>query len=531
MADHPRAGLPASAPHPRQADVALAPSPARQPRHLCRSAVMFGTSGHRSSSIDTAFDDQHFAAICQAICDYRRDQHIIGPLFVGHDAHGLAEPAWQTAIEVFAANDVTVFADSRDHRTPSPVMSRAIVRHNYNGRGNGLADGVVITPARNQPEDQWLKYVGVDGGRASTATTAWISARVNELYVGKLRRVRRVPFAKVTIASCDLLGDYVEELGSVVDLDTIRRAGVRIGADAFGGASSLYWQAIAERHLLDITAVEDGCDCALRIDRCSSDVQPPLVEWRTDFDIAVGNDADAGRHAIVTERGLMNPNEYLAAAIDHLLRHRPGWSPYVTVGKTVVGTSMIDRVAADLGRTLVEVPVGFRWFAPGLIAGRLMFAGEDNASATYLRCDGSPWTTDRDGIIMALLAAEIVAATGESPSQRYAELAGRHGPLSYAQTEVPATPDATARAATLSEDDVCATELAGDPIDRKSSVAAGNGQPIGGVKVQTSTGWFVARPSPARTAVTIDAESFRGAEHVAQIQAEACQIITAALER
>jgi phosphoglucomutase len=494
--------------------------------------VVFGTSGHRSSSIDAAFDDQLFAGICQAICDYRRDQHIIGPLFVGHDAHGIAEPAWQTAIEVFAANDVTVLAASRDHQTPSPVISRAIVRHNYNGRGNGLADGVVITPAHNQPEDHWLKCIGVDGGPASAATAAWIGARVNELSVGKLRGVRRVPFTKVTIAWCDLLGDYVEELGSVVDLETIRRAGVRIGAEARGGPSSRYWQAIAERHLLDITAIDDdGCDCALRIDRCSSDVQPSPLEWRTDFDIAVGNDAEAGRHAIVTERGLMNPNDYLPVAIDHLLRHRPGWSPFVTVGKTVVGTSMIDRVAADLGRTLVEVPAGFRWFAPGLIAGRLMFAGEDNASATYLQCDGSPWTTDRDGIAMALLAAEIVAVTGESPSQRHAELARRHGPLSYAQTEVPANPDATARAAMLSEDDVCATELAGDLIERKSSVAAGNGQPIGGVKVQTSSGWFVARPSQARTGVTIHAESFRGAEHVSQIQAEACQIITAALER
>ncbi len=510
MDDHPRPGSPVGTGDLAEADAILTNDPGSGPTQPHDGQlVMFGTSRHGTALIDASLCDQHVAAVSQAICDYRRDEHITGPLFIGRDTDVLYEPVWQTAVEVFAANDVAVFTDSRDHITPTPALSRAIVRHNHNGLATGMADGLVIKPSPGPPYDRGFTYRGVDGGPASAAATTWINRRAGELLAGKLRRVKRVSFSRAMTQSCDVLGGYVDELGSVVDLEAIRRAGMRLCVEPLGG-SSQYWQTIAERHGLDVTL---------------SSTHGPGV------DIGVGTDAEAVRHTIMTEHGPMNPNHYLAIAVDHLVGHRAAWSPYVAVGKTVVSTSMIDRIAAGLGRTVVEVPIGFGWFAPGLIAGRLMFAGDHGAGATCLRSDGSPWTTDGDGIAMALLAAEIMAVTSQTPSQRYAELASRHGSLTDAQTVLPATPDVMARAARLSGDDVTATELAGDPIDHKITVAAGNGKLIGGMKVVTAGGWFVARPSENGTGVTIHAESSRGAEHVARIQAEARDIVTTALDR
>jgi len=507
--------------------------------------VAFGTSGHRGSSLKTSFNETHILATTQAICDYRRSQGYDGPLFVGRDTHGLSEPAWATALEVLAANDVTVLVDDRDGYTPTPTVSHAILRANA-GRttGSGLADGIVVTPSHNPPSDGGFKYNPPHGGPADTDATSVIAARANELVRAGLDGVRRVPFARARAAAApyDFLGTYADDLPAVVDLDRIRAAGVRIGADPLGGASVAYWGEIADRHKLDLTVVNPLVDATfrfmtldwdekIRMDCSSPSAMASLIARRTEYDVATGNDADADRHGIVTpDAGLMNPNHFLAVAIGYLFGGaRPDWPATARIGKTLVSSSMIDRVAASLGKPLVEVPVGFKWFVPGLIDGSFGFGGEESAGASYLRRDGTTWTTDKDGIILCLLASEILAATGETPSQRYADLVDRHGDPAYARIDAPATREQKARLSALTPSDVAATSLAGEPITAKLTEAPGNGAKIGGLKVTTESAWFAARPSGTEDVYKIYAESFRGPEHLAQVQAEARDVVGAAL--
>jgi len=505
--------------------------------------VAFGTSGHRGSSLTTTFNDDHIAATTQAICEYRRRQGIDGPLFLGRDTHALSEPAWSTALEVLVGNDVDVLVDDRDGYTPTPAVSHAILTHNA-GRTSGLADGIVVTPSHNPPTDGGFKYNPPHGGPADSEATAAIAARANELIAGGLREVRRVPFARAR-AACqghDFLGRYVDDLTHVIDLDAIRAAGVRIGADPLGGASVAYWAEIADRHGLDLTVVNpvvDGTfgfmtldwDGKIRMDCSSPHAMASLIAQRDRFDVATGNDADSDRHGIVTpDGGLMNPNHFLAVAIGHLFGGaRPGWAPTARIGKTLVSSSMIDRVAAELGRGLVEVPVGFKWFVPGLLDGGLGFGGEESAGASFLRRDGSVWTTDKDGIILALLAAEIIATTGRSPSALYGDLVDRHGDPAYARIDAPADREQKARLGALTADDVTATELAGEPITGVLTEAPGNGAAIGGVKVTTESAWFAARPSGTEDVYKIYAESFRGPEHLTQVQQAAKELVDRAL--
>jgi len=507
--------------------------------------VAFGTSGHRGSSLKTSFNETHILATTQAICDYRRSQGYDGPLFVGRDTHGLSEPAWATALEVLAANDVTVLVDDRDGYTPTPTVSHAILRANA-GRttGSGLADGIVVTPSHNPPSDGGFKYNPPHGGPADTDATSVIAARANELVRAGLDGVRRVPFARARAAAApyDFLGTYADDLPAVVDLDRIRAAGVRIGADPLGGASVAYWGEIADRHKLDLTVVNPLVDATfrfmtldwdekIRMDCSSPSAMASLIARRTEYDVATGNDADADRHGIVTpDAGLMNPNHFLAVAIGYLFGGaRPDWPATARIGKTLVSSSMIDRVAASLGKPLVEVPVGFKWFVPGLIDGSFGFGGEESAGASYLRRDGTTWTTDKDGIILCLLASEILAATGETPSQRYADLVDQHGDPAYARIDAPATREQKARLSALTPSDVAATSLAGEPITAKLTEAPGNGAKIGGLKVTTESAWFAARPSGTEDVYKIYAESFRGPEHLAQVQAEARDVVGAAL--
>ncbi|HEY3014824.1 MAG TPA: phosphoglucomutase (alpha-D-glucose-1,6-bisphosphate-dependent) [Nocardioides sp.] len=507
--------------------------------------VAFGTSGHRGSSLKTSFNETHILATTQAICDYRRSQGYDGPLFVGRDTHGLSEPAWATALEVLAANDVTVLVDDRDGYTPTPAVSHAILRANA-GRttGSGLADGIVVTPSHNPPSDGGFKYNPPHGGPADTDATSVIAARANELVRAGLDGVRRVPFARARAAAApyDFLGTYADDLPAVVDLDRIRAAGVRIGADPLGGASVAYWGEIADRHKLDLTVVNPLVDATfrfmtldwdekIRMDCSSPSAMASLIARRTEYDVATGNDADADRHGIVTpDAGLMNPNHFLAVAIGYLFGGaRPDWPATARIGKTLVSSSMIDRVAASLGKPLVEVPVGFKWFVPGLIDGSFGFGGEESAGASYLRRDGTTWTTDKDGIILCLLASEILAATGETPSQRYADLVDQHGDPAYARIDAPATREQKARLSALTPSDVAATSLAGEPITAKLTEAPGNGAKIGGLKVTTESAWFAARPSGTEDVYKIYAESFRGPEHLAQVQAEARDVVGAAL--
>lgn len=506
--------------------------------------VVFGTSGHRGSSLTASFNEAHIAATTQAICEYRARCGYTGPLFLGRDTHALSDPAWVTALEVLAANDVTVLVDSRDGYTPTPALSHAIIRAN-GGRteGPGLADGIVVTPSHNPPADGGFKYNPPHGGPADTDATSVIAARANELIAGNLAGVRRVPVS-VALARAgryDFLGAYVDDLTSVVDLDRIREAGVRIGADPLGGASVDYWAAIAERHRLDLTVLNPlvdptwrfmtvDWDGKIRMDCSSPYAMASVLERREGFDILTGNDADADRHGIVTPDGLMNPNHYLAVAIGYLFGGaRPGWGAGTRIGKTLVSSSMIDRVAAEVGRPLEEVPVGFKWFVPGLIDGSMGFGGEESAGASLLRQDGTTWTTDKDGIVMALLASEIQAATGQSPSERYRGLTERHGAPAYARIDAPADREQKARLSRLAPEDVAATELAGEPITARLTTAPGNGAAIGGLKVTTDSAWFAARPSGTEDVYKIYAESFRGAEHLAQVQAEAKEIVSAAL--
>ena len=507
--------------------------------------VAFGTSGHRGSSLDGAFTDTHIAATTQAICDYRTGQGITGPLLIGRDTHALSEPAWRTALEVLAANDVAVLVDSRDGYTPTPAVSHAILRLNRLAGltgGAGAADGIVVTPSHNPPRDGGFKYNPPNGGPADTDATAWIASRANDLIRAGMRGVRRVPFARARAAAgaYDFLAHYIDDLPSVLDIDAIRGAGVRIGADPLGGASVGYWGEIADRLRLDIEVVNPAVDPRwafmtldwdgrIRMDCSSPSAMASLIGRRADYDIATGNDADADRHGIVTpDAGLMNPNHFLAVAVSYLFAHR-SWGADVAVGKTLVSSSMIDRVVAELGRTLLEVPVGFKWFVPGLVDGSVGFGGEESAGASFLRKDGTVWTTDKDGILLCLLASEIRAVTGSSPSELYARLTERHGDPAYARVDAPATREQKAALGKLSADAVTATELAGEPITAKLTHAPGNGPSIGGLKVVTPNAWFAARPSGTEDVYKIYAESFLGADHLAQVQAQAREVVGAAL--
>lgn len=508
--------------------------------------VAFGTSGHRGSSLSSSFNEDHILATTQAIVDYRTGQGIAGPLFIGRDTHGLSLPAERTAIEVLVANGVDVRADSRDSWVPTPALSHAILTHN-SGRpldDPARADGIVVTPSHNPPRDGGFKYNPPDGGPADTDATGWIADRANKLIATGLTGVKRVRYADLdgaTIGDYDFRDAYVRDLGSIIDIEAIRAAGIRIGADPLGGASVEYWALIAEVYGLDLTVVNPDVDPQwafmtldwdekIRMDPSSPSAMASLVARRDEFDILTGNDADADRHGIVTpDSGLMNPNHYLAVAIEYLFSHRPGWSPDAAVGKTLVSSMIIDRVAEGLGRRLLEVPVGFKWFVPGLLEGSVAFGGEESAGASFLRKDGSVWTTDKDGILMCLLASEILAVTGKTPSQLYAELEARFGSSAYQRVDAPATPAQKAALGELSPNAVTATELAGEPITGKLSHAPGNGAAIGGLKVTTADAWFAARPSGTEDVYKLYAESLRGPEHLALVQAEARAVVSAAL--
>ncbi len=509
--------------------------------------VAFGTSGHRGSSLTGSFNERHIAATTQAICEYRASQSIAGPLFLGRDTHALSEPAWVTALEVLAANDVTVLVDADDRFTPTPALSHAILRHNA-GRKPGdsaSADGIVVTPSHNPPADGGFKYNPPHGGPADTDATGWIARRANELLAAANRDVKRVPFTRAlradTTERYDFCGTYIDDLPTVLDLEAIRQAGVRIGADPLGGASVDYWGRIAERHRLDLQVVNPlvdptwrfmtlDWDGAIRMDCSSPDAMASLIAARDRFQISTGNDADADRHGIVTpDSGLMNPNHFLAVAIEYLFGSREAWGAGTAIGKTLVSSSMIDRVASALGRRLLEVPVGFKWFVPGLLDGSIGFGGEESAGASFLRKDGSVWTTDKDGILLALLASEILAVTGSSPSEHYRRLTEQHGDPSYARVDAPATREEKSVLAKLSPDQVTATELAGEPITAVLTEAPGNGAGIGGLKVTTANAWFAARPSGTEDVYKIYAESFRGPEHLGVVQDAARAVVAAAL--
>jgi phosphoglucomutase len=504
--------------------------------------VAFGTSGHRGSAFAGTFNEDHILATTQAICEYRAGAGIDGPLYLGADTHALSEPAQVSALEVLAANGVRVLVDARGGYTPTPAVSRAILAHNASGDGP-RADGIVVTPSHNPPPDGGFKYNPPDGGPAGTEITTQIQDRANELLADGLKAVRRVRYAAGAAAaeSFDFLDCYVSALGQVVDMAAIRAAGVRIGADPLGGASVAYWGEIEDRYDLDLTVVNPDVDPTfrfmtldwdgkIRMDCSSPYAMASLIERQHEFTVATGNDTDADRHGIVTpDGGLLNPNHYLAVAIDYLYRHRGGWSADAAVGKTLVSSSMIDRVASGLGRRLLEVPVGFKWFVPGLLDGSVAFGGEESAGASFLQRDGSVWTTDKDGIILALLASEITAVTGQSPSELYRDLTSRYGDPAYARIDTAATREQKAALARLSPAQVTVDELDGEKITATLTTAPGNGAPIGGLKVVAGSGWFAARPSGTEDVYKLYAESFRGPEHLAVIQEQAREIIAAAI--
>lgn len=511
--------------------------------------VTFGTSGHRGSSLDNAFNEAHILATTQAIVDYRHQEKIGGPIFIGRDPHALSEPAMISAMEVLIANDITVLVDDRGRYTPTPAVSQAILSHNatleggVTGTDPKRADGIVITPSHNPPRDGGFKYNPPSGGPADTDATDWIAQRANDYLRNNLEGVKRTPVEGVLDKKAqryDFMGTYVKDLPNVLNLDAIRESGLRIGADPMGGASVDYWGAIAEAHNLNLTVVNPlvdptwrfmtlDTDGKIRMDCSSPNSMASLVHNRDKYDIATGNDADADRHGIVTpDAGLMNPNHYLAVAIEYLFSHRD-WPEHTAVGKTLVSSSMIDRVVASLGKKLVEVPVGFKWFVPGLIDGSIGFGGEESAGASFLRFDGSVWSTDKDGLILDLLAAEITAVTGKTPSQRYAELAEEFGAPAYARTDAEANREQKAILKKLSPDQVTADTLAGEPITAKLTKAPGNDAPIGGLKVCTESSWFAARPSGTEDKYKIYAESFKGEEHLKKVQAEAKDLVTEVL--
>jgi phosphoglucomutase len=505
--------------------------------------VAFGTSGHRGSAFKNAFNEAHILAITQAICEYRKQRSIDGPLFLGMDTHALSEPAFASALEVLAANDVEVMVDQDGGYTPTPVISHAILTHNRS-RKSGFADGIVITPSHNPPEDGGFKYNPPHGGPADTDVTRWIEERANALLGEHLRPVSRIPFEQARGAATthryDYIGAYVGDLGSVLDMDAIRGAKLRIGVHPLGGAGVAYWGPISERYGFEVTVISDVVDPTfrfmtvdwdgkIRMDCSSPYAMAGVIALKDHFDVAFANDTDHDRHGIVTRSaGLVNPNHYLAAAIAYLFRHRSGWRADAAVGKTVVSSSMIDRVAAHLGRRLVEVPVGFKWFVDGLRDGSCGFAGEESAGASFLRHDGSVWTTDKDGIILDLLAVEMMAKTGRDPGELYRELTRKFGDPVYERLDAPATPEQKKILLQLAPQQVQATELAGEKILAMLTKAPGNGSPIGGLKVVTEHGWFAARPSGTEAVYKIYAESFRGEEHLRRLQEEAQALIARA---
>ena len=509
--------------------------------------VAFGTSGHRGSSLTGSFNEAHIVAITKAIIEYRAGQNYTGPIYLGRDTHALSEPALLTVLEVLAGADVPVMIDDRDGYTPTPVLSHAIITHNKRvGTAQGLADGIIITPSHNPPSDGGIKYNPPHGGPAGADITAWIENRANELLEGAWRDVPRTPFQRAfhldNTTNFNYVENYIGDLGAVIDMEAIAQSGLRLAADPLGGASVDFWSSISEIHDLNLDVVNSQVDPAwsfmtldwdekIRMDCSSKYAMASLIESAGDYDLCFGNDPDADRHGIVTpDGGLMNPNHYLAVAIDYLFQNRPGWGAEVAIGKTLVSSSLIDRVAARLGRKLVEVPVGFKWFVDGLADGTLGFGGEESAGASFLRMDGSAWSTDKDGILLCLLAAEITAKTGETPSQCHAKLVDELGASSYARVDAPATPEQKAVLKKLSASDVTATTLAGDPITGTFTEAPGNGAAIGGLKVTTDNAWFAARPSGTEDVYKIYAESFKGDDHLAQVQEQAREVVGAVLK-
>jgi phosphoglucomutase len=506
--------------------------------------VIFGTSGHRGSSLHGSFTEAHILAITQAICDYRGSHGSHGPIYVGKDTHALSGPAQRTALEVLAGNGVETMIQGEDAFTPTPAVSHAILTHNR-GRSQGLADGIVISPSHNPPEDGGFKYNPANGGPADKEVTSWVQDRANEHLRSRNREVKRIPyesaFRSATTHPHDFLMPYVGDLASVIDIDCIRSAGVRMGSEPLGGASVQYWEPIRTLYGLDITLVHSVVDPAfsfmtvdhdgkIRMDCSSPYAMAGLVDLKDQFEIAFANDSDADRHGIVTRSmGLMNPNHYLAVAIQYLLAHRPGWPQAAAIGKTLVSSGLIDRVVAALGRTLCEVPVGFKWFVEGLFNGSCCFGGEESAGASFLRRDGRVWTTDKDGIIMGLLAAEITARTGKDPGEHYLQLTAQLGTPHYARIDAPATPEQKARLEKLSPEAVKESKLAGEPITAKLTRAPGNNAPIGGLKVVAANGWFAARPSGTENIYKVYAESFRNQAHLNAIVSEAQEMVYRAL--
>ncbi|HSN42688.1 MAG TPA: phosphoglucomutase (alpha-D-glucose-1,6-bisphosphate-dependent) [Propionibacteriaceae bacterium] len=503
--------------------------------------VVFGTSGHRGSSLDSAFNELHIAATTQAIVEYRAAEGTTGPVYIAKDTHALSLPAWKTAVEVLHANGVAVLAEREDEYTPTPALSRAVIVHNR-GRNVDLADGIVVTPSHNPPRDGGFKYNPPNGGPADTDATSWIAARANEL-MRTPGAIKRTPYerASADVTRHDYRSAYCEDLRNAINIDAIAASGLKIGADPMGGAAVQYWEYISEFLGMDLTVVNPTVDPTwrfmtldtdgkIRMDCSSPNAMASLIRNRDAYQLSTGNDADADRHGIVTpDAGLMNPNAYLAVAIGYLYRHRPGWSADAGIGKTLVSSSMIDKVALELGRRLVEVPVGFKWFVPGLISGDLGFGGEESAGASFLALDGTTWTTDKDGLLLDLLASEITAVTGKTPSQHYSELEAKYGQSFYARVDSDANRDQKARLAALSPADVTATEVAGEAVVAILTEAPGNGAAIGGVKVVTENAWFAARPSGTEDKYKIYAESLKSAEHLAEVQAQAREVVNAAL--
>jgi phosphoglucomutase len=512
---------------------------------VAEQRVAFGTSGHRGSAFKRAFNENHILAITQAICDFRKEQGFTGPLYLGIDTHALSEPAYASALQVLAANEVDVMVDCDNGYTPTPSVSLAILTYNR-GRKTGLADGIVITPSHNPPDDGGFKYNPPSGGPADTKITGWVEQKANEYLANGMRGVKTVNYHAARTASTthefDFTALYVKELASIIDLDAIRASGIKAGVDPLGGAGLGHWQRLIADYKLPIEIVNSRIDPTfsfmhvdwdgkIRMDCSSPYAMAGLVELKNRFDIAFANDTDHDRHGIVTPTaGLMNPNHYLAVAIDYLFKNREGWSKTAAVGKTVVSSSMIDRVVARLGRKLLEVPVGFKWFVDGLLDGSVGFGGEESAGASFLRRDGSTWTTDKDGIILALLSAEITATTGKNPSQHYAELTTEFGAPAYARIDAPATPEQKAKLKKLSPENVTASEIAGEKILQKFTSAPGNNAPIGGLKVVTENGWFAARPSGTEDVYKIYAESFKGEEHLKRLQTEAQDLVSSVLK-